>query len=445
VRGRSYLLLSVGIWAPLGVGVILGVQSLAGVVELGLVAVLLAVGMILWTIPTIVYFGQRSNESLLEALGRPPETPARPPQPQRASAAGVTRADATALAIPPAQETRDLLRLERFLLEARFPNEASERNAKTWLGYLHVTYPFLTAKLPPSAGAELEAIKREVGAEPLSRIRAEVQEYMAMHQLEFPEVRGEASSHETAGPSSLPDLSDSGLPRVVLRTTRELRDLSGGILRAGTEGLFVWFPTTPRSGEELVAVRIGNSTKTLPLDSVIAVSPSGHAEVWNKNRESILGLGREGPTARSVDVPPVKSAPANPSPEPSSAPEREQSVRSTEREPRPTEIELFDETLEVEATGHAEIHMPMKKGTRLMGFAQETSGLPFDFYVMDRKNYVRFCEDRGGSEIFAETDRVALDFRKTIPRDGVWYFVFDTYNKQANRKIRFELRADEPS
>jgi hypothetical protein len=116
-----------------------------------------------------------------------------------------------------------------------------------------------------------------------------------------------------------------------------------------------------------------------------------------------------------------------------------------DKEAEPAESLLFDDSIEVEATGHAEVHASLKRGTRLTGFAKETSGLPFDFYIMDRENYVRFCEDRGGKEIYADTDRVALDFKKTISRNGVWYFVFDTYGKQSNREIRFELRATEPT
>lgn len=104
---------------------------------------------------------------------------------------------------------------------------------------------------------------------------------------------------------------------------------------------------------------------------------------------------------------------------------------------------LFDKTLEIEATGYAEVHERLRKGTVVEGIAEELSGQHFDFYVMDQRNYARFSEDRGGTDIYAQEDRVAFNFRKKIPRDGVWYFIFDTYGKQTNREVRFELRAIE--
>jgi len=104
----------------------------------------------------------------------------------------------------------------------------------------------------------------------------------------------------------------------------------------------------------------------------------------------------------------------------------------------------FEEELEVEATGHNEIHAALPKGTRVTGLVRETSGLPFDFYVMDQRNFADFCNDRSGSEILSEEDVVAFQVRITIPRDGVWYFVADTYGKQADRTVRFDLRASVP-
>ena len=118
--------------------------------------------------------------------------------------------------------------------------------------------------------------------------------------------------------------------------------------------------------------------------------------------------------------------------------------RKTIERGNPRTTTLFDDTVDVNATGHAEVHASLKKGTKVDCFAQEVKGQTFDFYMMDRKNYVQFCEDRESTEIYAETDRVALEFKKTIPRDGIWYFVFDTYGKQSNREIRVECRVTEP-
>lgn len=111
--------------------------------------------------------------------------------------------------------------------------------------------------------------------------------------------------------------------------------------------------------------------------------------------------------------------------------------------PRPKEVVLFDDNLEIEATGFAEVHERLRKGTMVDGMVEEVSGQPLDFYIMDQRNYARFSEDRSGTDIYAQEDRVAFNFRKKIPRDGVWYFVFDTYGKQSDREVRFELRAIE--
>jgi hypothetical protein len=120
-----------------------------------------------------------------------------------------------------------------------------------------------------------------------------------------------------------------------------------------------------------------------------------------------------------------------------SIPLREQALR------RPKEVMLFDNTLEIEATGFAQVHERLRKGTVVEGIAEELSGRHFDFYIMDQRSYTRFREERGGTDIYFEGDRVAVNFKKKIPRDGVWYFVFDTYGKQTDREIRLELRSIE--
>ena len=344
------------------------------------------------------------------------------------SGSGGLSAKPSVVAVPPVQEIRDHVRLERFLIEAPMPNEASRRNAATWLGVLRTQNPYLTVRLPPEVTQTLVRIRNEVKAESMRQLRTEVKAYMEKSSLAPPEVPQPDQGSQSSALPDLPDRSDSGLPRVVLRTTRDLTDEDGRTIPAGTEGLFVWLPPTTPSGVELVDVRFGNTTKTLPLDSVIAVAPPGHAEVWNKNRERILGLGqphtglvtRPEPTA--VRVPPSKL----PARDPNSG-KKPSAAEGREKGSEHSATILFDDTLVVEATEHAEFHAQLKKGTRVEGFAKETSGQAFDFYILDRKNYVQFCEDREGAEIYAETDRVALDFKKTIPRDGVWYFVFDTY------------------
>jgi hypothetical protein len=96
------------------------------------------------------------------------------------------------------------------------------------------------------------------------------------------------SLSEMARGTAPTDRADSGLPRIVLKTTRDLADLHGRRIPAGTEGLFVWLPETTPWGEETVQVRMGDKTEVLPLDAVVAVGPPGQAELWNRTRDKIL-------------------------------------------------------------------------------------------------------------------------------------------------------------
>lgn len=440
MRGWAYICLTIAIWGVAGLGCLWVLTGFTQALGLSLVAVIIAVGAVLWSVPSIVYWGQRSNESLIEAIGAPPVGHATTVPAKHVLATGAFAASANAVGIPPAAEAREHLRMERFLREARFPSAASERNARTWLGYLHVTYPYLTAKLPPDADAQLSPIKAEVRAESLAQLRSEVKDYMTRIRLDFVQEPGWEDQPTSVEPPDLPSRSDSGLPRIMLRTTREVRDSAGTTVPAGTDCLFVWLPPTSANGLELVEVRIGGNTKTLPLDSVIAIGPPGHAEMWNRDRAGVLGMDRAPDVEVTESPPPAVPKPgqfpgAN-VPTPAAAATAPRPSKGLAPQGRL----LFEDDIAVEATGHAEFHAALSRGTRVSGFAREVAGLPFDFYIMDQQNYARFCEDRGSREIYAESDRVALDFSRTIPKDGIWYFVFDTYGKQADREIHFELR-----
>lgn len=111
---------------------------------------------------------------------------------------------------------------------------------------------------------------------------------------------------------------------------------------------------------------------------------------------------------------------------------------------RTLEAVLYDGVLEIEAPGHGAAHLDLSKGARVKGFARETTGRPFDFYVMDRPNYVEFCENRGGTQILELYDRTTLEFKRTIPRTGTWYFVADAFDKQNDREVELEIRTTDP-
>jgi hypothetical protein len=108
--------------------------------------------------------------------------------------------------------------------------------------------------------------------------------------------------------------------------------------------------------------------------------------------------------------------------------------------PGSSEAVLFHGSLEINGGEHEAIEFELEKGSVVYGFVRETSGQPFDFYIMDRRNYAEFCESRNSREILEEYDRTALEFRRTIPKSGVWVFVVDTFHKQNDREVVLEIR-----
>ena len=107
----------------------------------------------------------------------------------------------------------------------------------------------------------------------------------------------------------------------------------------------------------------------------------------------------------------------------------------------PAEEILFDGPIAVKATGHAELHFDLRRGTRVRGLARERTGQPFDLYIMDRRNYVRFARSHESQDLLAELDESLYDYKATIPRDDTWFVVIDTYGKINDREVWLEVRA----
>jgi hypothetical protein len=106
---------------------------------------------------------------------------------------------------------------------------------------------------------------------------------------------------------------------------------------------------------------------------------------------------------------------------------------------------LFDDQLSIPATGHAEIHFDLPEGTRLRGLARELLGQPFDLYIMDRRNYVRFAREHKSRDLLAELGQSFYDYKARIPRDDTWFLVVDTYGKVNDREVWLEVRATAPA
>jgi hypothetical protein len=107
-------------------------------------------------------------------------------------------------------------------------------------------------------------------------------------------------------------------------------------------------------------------------------------------------------------------------------------------------VTLLDEVLGVIPGSHNEAHFELPKGAEISVFARELEGEEFDLYIMDRRNYVKFCKDRSESDLVAVTNESVVDFKKRIPRDGTWHIVLEAFGKVKDRRVALEIRARPP-
>jgi hypothetical protein len=330
------------------------------------VVLLVAFALAAWGALFALYLRDYRNAGVVSGMGTPPlpDRMPSPPGPPRAggsgkaAGSGTSRATASALSVPPPNEARDDLRVERFLRDASFPNEWSRRNAHTWLLVFQLQHPYLSAKLPPESADSLVKLRTEVAAEPMSQLRNEVRDYFSRNEMAWVEV-------------SIPT------PSQPVVETKE--------------------PSPTGSEREVPAARVPG----------IGSTASG---TDSQSRSANL------PTPESVSKRPVT----------------------------PAEKVLFDGWLSVGATGHAEVHYDLSKGTRLRGLAREGSAQPFDLYIMNRRNYVRFVRDHESHDLLAKQGDAVYDYKATIPKDDTWFVVVDTYGKVNNRAVLLELRATVP-
>lgn len=207
------------------------------------IPVIAAILGVVWTAMFETYRGERDNRDLLERLGNPPPAvqPVPPsPPPAQASGSGRFSVTASVIAMPPRETILDHLRAERFLSEAPFPNDSSRRNAQTWLSFLRVQQPYLSAKLPPVSAALLSDLRLEVASESMRKLRNEVSEFFRRNSMAWPEVR---NTHEppatktepTAGPrrgelgEQMPRISSRGQSSAVPPSYPSAEDVLRGL------------------------------------------------------------------------------------------------------------------------------------------------------------------------------------------------------------------------
>lgn len=308
-----------------------------------------------------LYLRDHRNANVISGMGPPPAAQTEPftPPPSTALLAGSAGATVNAISIPPEDQVRDELRVERFLRDASFPNEWSRRNAQTWLTVFRLQHPYLAADFPLERERGISRIRAEVAAEPIRVLRNEVREYFTRNDMAWVEIPGPRSPGPPTG------------------------------LRS---------PTPAQTG-----------TKSR-LSPRISVAPT-HADSVREEAGGARARAKNGTKAAGMLA----------------------------------ENLLFDDQLSIPATGHAEIHFDLPEGTRLRGLARELLGQPFDLYIMDRRNYVRFAREHKSRDLLAELGQSFYDYKARIPRDDTWFLVVDTYGKVNDREVWLEVRATAPA
>lgn len=101
---------------------------------------------------------------------------------------------------------------------------------------------------------------------------------------------------------------------------------------------------------------------------------------------------------------------------------------------------LIDEIIKVPSGSSKKVSFDLKQGDVIKGIVDEADKYEFNFYIMDETEYSNFRNDDDFNPIFEREDISSCSIKKTIPDDDKWYFVFDTYGKQYDRKIQVQLR-----
>jgi hypothetical protein len=84
--------------------------------------------------------------------------------------------------------------------------------------------------------------------------------------------------------------------------------------------------------------------------------------------------------------------------------------------------------------------MELKTDERLKGIATAHEEQIFSFYIMCEEEYAKYMNKEEFDPLFEIEEEAAGHIDITIPKDDIWYFVFDTFGKKNYRYIEFTLR-----
>lgn len=99
---------------------------------------------------------------------------------------------------------------------------------------------------------------------------------------------------------------------------------------------------------------------------------------------------------------------------------------------------LYDGDVEVEK--QESLQFDLRKGDVVEGTLREKYGQMFDCYIIDERNYPKFCSTREGRIVKEFMDDSSYFVKWQVKKSGIWYFVFDLYGKQNPRSIKVTLR-----
>jgi hypothetical protein len=111
-----------------------------------------------------------------------------------------------------------------------------------------------------------------------------------------------------------------------------------------------------------------------------------------------------------------------------------------EEEPKLVEETIFDDFVTVPKGDHKKLKYIFNEGDLITGNVSESVGDPFNFYIMDKNLYSKYRSGHEPEYFDGDEDLTSYPIDFTVPHNGIWYFVFDTYMKRIKREIEVYLR-----
>ena len=95
----------------------------------------------------------------------------------------------------------------------------------------------------------------------------------------------------------------------------------------------------------------------------------------------------------------------------------------------------------VDAGGHKDIPLDVRRGDRVKGHLKEVEGQLFDWYIADEDNMVFFKQRnfRKFKPIDGGSGEPACPVNQRIPRQARWYLILDMYGLKNDREVHVDF------